>query len=77
MSNTRLKLFFPPQKATANQISRSIRQSKIFKEFVVKRSRDMRYLILDFKTEQKKEILTALLNNAMLKSEYEYEIIEE
>ncbi len=70
----RLTLHFPPQDTKPAFISKQVRQSGVFKRFVTRKSRDFRYLYLDFKTEQQYKILKPILLNTLTQSEY---VVEE
>lgn len=70
---TKLTLHFPKQFQDYKEASRFIRSSGVFKEFVVGKSKDRRYLHLDFKTEEKYSILKPILFHTLQKLEYNVE----
>ncbi len=72
---TELKLYFPKQVEDYKRISREIRQNPVFGEFVTTKSKDRRYLTLDFKTEQDYEMLSKIFFLTMDNLKYQYEIV--
>lgn len=73
--STELKLFFPKQVQDYKEASRTIRRSPIFSDFVVSKSKDFRYLTLDFKDPERYNILKDLLVGTLTNMNYEIEII--
>jgi hypothetical protein len=72
---TELKLYFPKQVGDYKRISREIRQNPVFGEFVTSKSKDRRYLILDFKSIENYDTLSKIFFLTMDNLEYKYEII--
>lgn len=72
---TEIKLYFPKQVEDYKMISREIRQNPVFGEFVISKSKDRRYLTLDFKSEENYDMLSKIFFLTMDNLEYKYEII--
>ena len=73
--STQLKIYFPQQLQDYKEASRIVRRSPVFKDFVVSKSKDFRYLTLDFKEPEKYTILKDLLVGTLTNMNYEIEVI--
>ena len=68
-----VEIYFPKQKQDFKKLSRILRNSVIYKEFFVEKSKDRRYLTFDFKDSAKLEVLEPLLLKSIKEMGYEVE----
>lgn len=75
--STKLTIYFPKQPKDYKEANRIISRSKIFKEFIVERPKDRRYLHFDFKTEEKYNVMKPILFNNLHKLDYDVDEVTE
>lgn len=73
----KVTLYFPKQAKDFKNLSRILRNSVVYKEFFVDKSKDRRYLTFDFKDEERFKIMEPILLINIKAMGYEAERVTE